>query len=188
MKDEFHLDPVDGEVLEIGKAGKTRAEIIEHHRYVAPAQFLRHRADLLRKAHEDAFGDLDFEARRVKAGGAQNVVEIGEEVEVKQVVGADVDRQDEVRNRPDFIAGAPQDDIAQLLVQPDAFGNRHELARRYRAKLGMRPPRQCLDPDDAVGVAVDERLVEDLDLSRLQRLAQTGFQYAEALRGSGKFA
>ena len=66
--------------------------------------------------------------------------------------------------------------LTDRLDQPGLFGYGNEGARRQQSALRMVPAQQGFHTDHLAGAHVDERLVVELELLLLDRLAQSGFQ------------
>ena len=70
------------------------------------------------------------------------------------------------------MAGRAQHPFADRADQAGLLGDRDELGRRDQAELGMVPAQQGLEAGDLAGFAGDQRLVVELELARVERLAQ----------------
>ena len=66
-------------------------------------------------------------------------------------------------------------------ISADLLGERDELIGRHDALFRMAPTQQRFETGHHAGMQVDQRLVEQLELASLQRLAKVEFQQAAHL-------
>ena len=86
-------------------------------------------------------------------------------------------RQPGLAPRAMLQAGGAQHPDAERLDQAALLGERHELVRRHQPELRMAPAQQGLEPDDRTAVQLDLRLVEEHELTLLERPAQPPLEH-----------
>ena len=80
-----------------------------------------------------------------------------------------------------FVQGRSNHPFAKLDNQAGIFGHRNEDIRHDHAFFFMIPAEQCFVADNLVGLDIDQRLVEQLQLVALQGLAKVQFDIAPFL-------
>ncbi len=93
-----------------------------------------------------------------------------------ELLGGEVDRNAQRRPAHRLSASGSQDPFGQRQDQAAAFGDRDELGWRHVAPVGVVPPQERLDADDALRGEIDLGLIGEAELFLAQRLAEIDLQ------------
>ncbi|MCY1276714.1 hypothetical protein D9M70_253820 [compost metagenome] len=183
------LQHVDGELLEVVERGIAGAEVIHRHRQaeaLQPGEGLHRLGDV---AHQDAFGQLQLQAGRRRAGLVEDVGDARAQLAVGELARRQVHR--DLRHPhllpvPDLelAAGLAQQPVADLGDQAELLQHRHELRRGDQPAARVLPAQQRLGAGQAAAVAGELRLVVQGELVLLDGAAQVAFQL-QALQRAG---
>ena len=173
------LDDVQRQALQVGHAGIARAEVVQRQ---AHAEFVQRLQDPLRRAHvlhQHALGEFQRQRIGRQRVPLQAVGDPRRQRRLAQLAGRQVDRhaQGAQAHRPpagQLLAGLFQHEVADVLHQARAFGQRDEDRRRYLAPCQMAPACQRLEADQLQGVARHHGLVCQAQLAARHGLAQGG--------------
>ena len=176
------LDVVELAFREIAERRITGAEIVEGKAYAERDKLVEHgnRAGAL--AHEDAFGDFEFEAVRRQAAVRQSGNDRRNKARTGQLFGRHIDRDAHGFGPAfGFGTGGAQYPLADGADQPRVFGDGHKAGRRHMAEFGTVPTQKCLEPFDDAAFGTDHGLIMHKKLVVLERLAQRDFEHATFL-------
>ena len=132
----------------------------------------------------DAFGQLQYQAARIKAGLEQGVRDLGNELRLEKLHAGDVDRHPQVVRgqlsrllpRLELRARFAQYPHAQRQDEAGFLRDGNEIQRGHQAEDRVLPPRQGLEADDRVRHDRHHRLVEHLELAPVERPHEVGLQ------------
>ena len=126
---------------------------------------------------EERLGDFEREPCRREAGLAENFTDGLEEIAAHELNLRDVDGDADIRG-PGNRRGCSgfKDPAADRRHQPDRLQDRDEFGGRHVAAHRMPPAQQGFAAQDPAGRKVDNRLVEDLELTLPEGFPQLLFQ------------
>ncbi len=172
-KRAVHLDLVVGEAAEIAERRIAGTEIVHRDANAELLEAMQRRQRLLAVLHEEALGDLELEAVRREAGLGQDrfhhLVEVGRRNLHRRKIDRDLQWRRPFRGAPASLGqrpGAERQDEAAVL------GHRDEHGRRHHAPDRMAPAGERLEAGHHIAPQVDDRLIVQLELLALDRLAQ----------------
>ncbi len=140
-------------------------------------------------AHQDAFGQFQFQAGRWQAGLVEDIGDPRAELAVGELPRGDVHRHlryPHARLMPGLELAARLGDhpVAHIHHQPQFLDHRDEVARRHQPALRVAPAQQRLGASQTLAVAAELRLVIEDEFVLLEGVAQVAFQF-QALQGAG---
>jgi hypothetical protein len=127
-------------------------------------------------AEQGAFGELEFEPVGLEAGLAENALDRLDEIRSPELQRRHIDRDRQARPIAPVEAGPAQDVFAKLDNKAGMFGDRDKASRRDFALHRMDPSRQRLHADQPVAAAIDDRLIDDMQLTVFDRVAERAFE------------
>ena len=124
--------------------------------------------------HRHALGKLQFEKVCRQLGIGQNTADQVGQAAVAKLHDRQIHRHDHrwmtaIQPLLELVHGSPEHPLADRQDQTAILGNRNELHRRNRAKLGVTPAQQCLHTDHLAVAKGKLRLEMQLKLIVLQR-------------------
>ena len=172
------LDRLDREALDVVQRRVAGAEVVEHQPHAEALEVLQHGGRRGALLHQDALGQLEPQALGRHAGLAQDGGELVGQRGLRELAAGEVDGQ---AGKVDRGVGGPARELAAGLAQhpaperddqPALLGDGDERAGEHDALARVAPAHERLDPDDPALVEVDERLVVELELVALERVAE----------------
>ncbi|MCP1924909.1 hypothetical protein J2R89_000225 [Bradyrhizobium elkanii] len=177
------LDAAERQLAQIGQRREAGAEIVERNRQAEFEQRVQDRGcrSIFRDQHR--LGDLDLETVRRDVRLGQRVDDRLQDADVLELDRGEIDRDpDVVRPARQHRAGAADHPLAELVDQSAFLGDRDEDGRRDQAARRMLPAQQCLEAGDAAFADVEERLVDEKQLVRLDGMLEIPLQRAAVAR------
>ena len=180
------LDRVEREALQVGQRRIAGAEIVERQAGAELAHPRQHLRRVFRVLHHQALGHLELQRAALDVGAHQHRLHVVDQVVAQQLPARHVDAGEERRRAAERLLpvgelarGAVEHEQAERDDQAGALGERHEIARRDAAELGMVPAHQRLEAGDGLVLQPHDRLVEHLDLLAAERAAEIRFERRE---------
>jgi hypothetical protein len=120
------LDSIEREAPQVAERGVSRAEVVHRDAHAALSQFPQHRQRLIGVAHQDRFGDLQFQPLRLEPGIGERTMDLAHERALGKLHGRNVDGHADAGGPGRRIAAglgqypaADRDDQTRLLGQWD---------------------------------------------------------------------
>ena len=154
----------------------------------------QHLGRIFRVLHHQRFGDLELQRLRRDAGARDHRLHVVDEVVAQQLAARYVDR-DEGKRRGrkrvlpggELARGVLQHVEAELHDQAALLRGGDEFLRRDASVQRMLPARERLEAGDRIVLKPHDRLVDDVDVSRFERLAELGVEVdAAAAHAEGR--
>src|SRR5215471_3649317 len=181
LLDRAHETRIDLELVErktpqIKQARIAGAEIIERKTHADAFEPQHREFRALEITEQGAFGEFEFKRVRRKAGLAENSLNRLDEIRPPELQRRNIDRDRHARPIAPVEAGAAQDVFAKLDNRARVFGDRNKACRRDFAMHRMDPARQRFDADQPPAAAIDNRLIDDVQLAVFDRLTKRAFE------------
>ena len=179
LADEAAVDLqfVEDGLVQIADRRIAGAEIVERDADAERAQALQHVERRAVVAKENALGDFELDAIAGKFVAAKRFAHNIGQRRRDDLLGADVERDgDRVRPRRGRAARFVDDPIADGDHQAGFLGDRDEDVGRDIAALRVVPADQRFEPDQLLGLGIDQRLIDEVELLRCERLAEVAFE------------
>jgi hypothetical protein len=177
------LEHVEREAMQVAERRIARPEVIHVDLDLEGLELPEHLGDRVGILHDHALGDLQREPRSIHAVIPQYLLHVLDESRLGDLALRDVDAhrepvvsQAQILPGPKLPACLVEHPAAQLDDQPGVLGMGDEVHGVNRAPVGMVPAGQHLEAGEAAGSQRDDRLVEDVELVRLNRPFQIGVQ------------
>ncbi len=176
------LELVQRQLAQVGQRRVAGAEVVQRKRDTLLFQRghrLRGRCEI---SHDQAFGQLQAQPRRLHAGLGKNRRQQRDEIRFGELARADVDGQRQAGRcrlalpACQLEAGSAHDPGADLDDEPAFFGDADEVKRQHDLAIGLVPAQQRFGPDHAAR-AVELRLVVQYEFVALQRAPQAAFEF-----------
>src|SRR5918993_1037120 len=171
------LQLVEDRLVQIADRRIAGAEVVERDADAERAQPLH---DVQRRsvvAQEDAFGDFELDPVPRHLPPRKGLAHEVRQRSHDDLLRADVQREgDRIRPGRDGAAGLVDDPFADHRHETALFRDRDEDVRRDEAALRVIPADQGLEADQLLSLRADQRLENEVELLRGDRLAEVGFE------------
>ena len=153
------LELVEHGLVQIADRRIAGAEIVERDADAERAQALQHIEGRAIVAEEHAFGDFELDPVAGQLVAGERLADDVRQRRRDDLLGADVERDgDRFRPGRGGAAGFVDHPVADRRHEPAFLGDRDEDVGRDEAALRMIPADQRLEPDQLLGLGVDQRL------------------------------
>ena len=179
---------MDREAFQVRKTAITRSEVVNRNLDTHSRKRLHNLHRLFGFAHCGIFSNFKFQVLRIQLRAQQDLLHVFEHIVQGKLLGREVDRHLDIIKthiHPFFHLDASH--FKQLRTQRDNesgfFCNGNKIGRRNKTVLRLVPANERLESNNAVSIRnIDNRLVEQHEFLRLNRLADFEFKLVKTHR------